>query len=87
MVSLHGTLPAHEQKKAFRLTVPGQWKIVLATNIAETSITVPDVTHVIDAGFVKEVRFDPVCNLSALQEVWTPCAMLLCIMFATVYCM
>ena len=69
---LHGLQPANEQKKAFRVTSVGQWKIVLATNIAETSITVPDITHVIDSGFVKEVRFDPTCNLSALQEV-CPC--------------
>jgi HrpA-like RNA helicase len=36
---------------------------------AETSITVDDVTHVIDTGFVKEVRFDPASGISSLQEV------------------
>lgn len=37
---------------------------------AETSITVDDVTHVIDSGFVKEQRFHPVSGLSVLEEVY-----------------
>ncbi len=37
---------------------------------AETSITVDDVTHVIDTGFVKEARFDPASGISSLQEVF-----------------
>ena len=37
---------------------------------AETSITVDDVTHVVDSGYVKEVRFDPASGVSALQEVF-----------------
>eukprot|EP01034_Spumella_vulgaris_P021324 gene21324-27354_t len=67
---LHGSMPPEQQRKVFKTTLPGQWKIVLATNIAETSITVDDVTHVVDSGFVKEMRYDPVSNLSSLQEVF-----------------
>jgi hypothetical protein len=37
---------------------------------AETSITVDDVTHVVDSGFVKEVRYDPASGVSSLQEVF-----------------
>lgn len=37
--------------------------------VAETSVTIDDVTHVIDSGFMKEVRFDPSSGISALQEV------------------
>jgi len=39
-------------------------------NTAETSITVSDVTHVVDAGYVKEMRFDPAGGISSLQEVF-----------------
>lgn len=37
---------------------------------AETSVTVEDVTHVVDSGYVKEVRFDPASGISSLQEVF-----------------
>ena len=43
--------------------------MVLATNIAETSITIDDVTHVIDSGLVKEMQYEPAGNLSTLREV------------------
>ena len=45
-------------------------KLVLATNVAETSITIPDVTVVIDCGRMKEVRYDPQTRMSALVECW-----------------
>lgn len=50
---LHSSLPNEVQKRVFRKTKPGEWKIVLSTNIAETSVTVEDVTHVVDCGTVK----------------------------------
>jgi ATP-dependent RNA helicase DHX57 len=49
---------------------PGVCKIVVATNIAETSITVSDVTHVIDAGREKQMAFDPHTHMTSLREVW-----------------
>ena len=45
-------------------------KVVLATNVAETSLTVPDVAHVVDCGLVKEMRFRPESGLSTLETVW-----------------
>jgi HrpA-like RNA helicase len=71
---LHGTMAPEHQRKVFIRPRPGQWKIVLSTNIAETSITVEDVTHVIDSGLVREMRYDPTTNMSALQEVGISCA-------------
>ena len=50
---LHGSLQPEVQRRIFKKTKPGEWKIVLSTNIAETSVTVEDVTHVIDCGMVK----------------------------------
>jgi ATP-dependent RNA helicase DHX29 len=65
---LHGSLTPEAQKRVFRTCAPGQWRIVLATNIAETSITVPDVTHVIDAGLVKEMRYEASTKIASLKE-------------------
>jgi HrpA-like RNA helicase len=67
--TLHGSLPSEYQKRVFRPTRPGEWKIILSTNIAETSVTVDDVTHVVDCGLHKEMRFDATANVSSLQEV------------------
>ena len=43
-------------------------KIVVATNVAETSVTIPDITCVIDTGRVKERRWDPKRGLASLEE-------------------
>jgi len=53
---LHSTLATEEQERAFLVPPPGIGKIVLATNIAETGVTIPDVTCVIDTGKHKEMR-------------------------------
>lgn len=53
---LHSTIAMEEQEQAFLVPPKGIRKIVLATNIAETGITIPDVTCVIDTGKHKEMR-------------------------------
>ena len=53
---LHSTIATEEQERAFLVPPTGIRKIVLATNIAETGITIPDVTCVVDAGKHKEMR-------------------------------
>ena len=53
---LHSTIAMEEQEQAFLAPPQGTRKIVLATNIAETGITIPDVTCVIDTGRHKEMR-------------------------------
>ena len=54
---LHSTIASEDQEAAFLVPPPGTRKIVLATNIAETGITIPDVTCVIDTGKHREMRF------------------------------
>ena len=68
--ALHSTIATEEQERAFIVPAPGYRKIVLATNIAETGITIPDVTCVIDTGKHKEMRFDERRQLSRLIEVF-----------------
>ena len=50
VLPLHGAIESQRQKAVFRLAAPGQRKIILSTNIAETSVTISAVVYVIDAG-------------------------------------
>ena len=56
-MALHSVLSSSDQSLAFRVPPLGVRKIVIATNIAETGITIPDVVFVIDTGKVKETRY------------------------------
>lgn len=58
VLCLHSRLQDSEQRKIFSKPPPGIRKIILATNIAETSVTVDDVVYVVDTGIHKEERFD-----------------------------
>ena len=53
VLPLHGSLPPQQQRKAFDRPPDGVRKIVVSTNVAETSVTIADVVHVIDAGLAK----------------------------------
>ncbi|KAF9015717.1 P-loop containing nucleoside triphosphate hydrolase protein [Cyathus striatus] len=66
---LHANLTSEEQMRVFRTTE--RWKVVVATNIAETSITIDDITHVVDTGRVKETQYDASAGLTRLMETWT----------------
>jgi ATP-dependent RNA helicase DHX57 len=59
LLPLHGSLSNSEQRKVFDLPPPGVFKIVVATNVAEASITIPDITVVIDSCLVKEMLITP----------------------------
>jgi ATP-dependent helicase HrpB len=65
VVALYGALDADAQDAALRPT--GERRVVLATNLAETTLTVPDVTAVIDTGLQKVARFDPDRGIDALE--------------------
>jgi ATP-dependent RNA helicase DHX29 len=67
---LHSSIATEDQEAAFLVPPPGIRKIVLATNIAETGITIPDVTCVIDTGKHREMRFDEKKQLSRLIDTF-----------------
>ncbi|KAJ5713665.1 uncharacterized protein N7483_010846 [Penicillium malachiteum] len=67
---LHASLLPAEQRRVFQSPPHGKRKIIAATNVAETSITIEDVVAVIDTGRVKETSYDPKDNMVRLQEVW-----------------
>lgn len=63
---IYGSLPPQEQLKVFRPGGRGTRKIVVATNIAETSITIEGIAYVIDSCFVKMKWYNPDSNVDAL---------------------
>ena len=66
--ALHSSFSSEDQQAAFEVPPTGVRKIVLATNIAETGITIPDVTCVIDTGKHREMRFDERRQMSRLIQ-------------------
>ncbi|OAP17517.1 NIH [Arabidopsis thaliana] len=70
ILCLHSRVPAEEQKKVFNRPPRGCRKIVLATNIAESAVTIDDVVYVIDSGRMKEKSYDPYNDVSTLQSSW-----------------
>ena len=69
ILPLHGALPPDDQRRVFQRPPPGKVKVVLSTNVAETSITIDDVVCVIDTGRVKEERYDAERLMSSLDDV------------------
>lgn len=70
ILPLYSSLPQNQQTKVF-VTPPSKiTKIIVSTNVAETSLTIPDVKHVIDTGIVKETRYKPSSSMSELATVW-----------------
>ncbi|KAF4509650.1 hypothetical protein G6O67_003798 [Ophiocordyceps sinensis] len=70
VLALHASLETREQKRVFASPPPGKRKVVVATNVAETSITIDDIVVVIDSGKVKETSFDAQSNMRKLEETW-----------------
>ena len=64
---VHGSMSPDDQRKIFE-SVRGR-KVAVATNIAETGITVEGVVHVIDSGLIKESNFDPRTGIGTLKVV------------------
>jgi ATP-dependent helicase HrpB len=69
LLPLYGELPAKDQDAALRPDPQGRRKVVIATNIAETSLTIDGVRIVVDAGLERRQRFDPATGMSRLEMV------------------
>ncbi|MBW8875685.1 MAG: ATP-dependent helicase HrpB [Acidobacteria bacterium] len=68
VLPLYGDLPAERQDEVLRpLSGRTRRKVVLATNVAETSLTIDGVTAVVDSGQVRRLRFDPATGLDRLE--------------------
>ena len=69
IVPLHGELSLEEQHAALAPAARGTRRIVLATNVAESSLTLPGIRAVVDTGLAREPRFDPNSGFSRLETV------------------
>ncbi|KAF9515900.1 hypothetical protein BS47DRAFT_728514 [Hydnum rufescens UP504] len=66
ILPVYSALPSEMQSKIFDPAPPGSRKVVIATNIAETSITIDGIYYVIDPGFVKQNAYDPRLGMDSL---------------------
>ncbi|KAL7133628.1 hypothetical protein ABFS83_12G154800 [Erythranthe nasuta] len=70
LLPVHGSMPTINQREIFDRPPPNVRKIVLATNIAESSITIDDVVYVVDCGKAKETSYDALNKLACLLPSW-----------------
>ncbi|MDE5663307.1 MAG: ATP-dependent helicase HrpB [Muribaculaceae bacterium] len=69
ILPLYGMLPPEKQRKVLSPPLPGHRRVVLATPVAETSLTIEGVDCVVDSGLCRTLRFDPSSGLSRLVTV------------------
>jgi ATP-dependent RNA helicase HrpB len=69
LLPLYGDLPSRDQDAVLRPDARGRRKIIVATNIAETSLTIDGVRIVVDSGLERRNRFDPATGMSRLETV------------------
>ncbi len=69
VMPLYGDLSGAAQDAALEAATDGARRVVLATNIAETSLTIPGIRVVVDSGLVRRARFDPVTGMSRLETL------------------
>ena len=70
VLTLHGSMPTTEQRHIFRKPPLGKRKVVISTNVAESSITVDDVVYCLDLGKHKEKTYDPRSHIECLLPTW-----------------
>ncbi|KAJ7200850.1 P-loop containing nucleoside triphosphate hydrolase protein [Mycena pura] len=66
ILPIYSALPSEVQSRVFEPTPPGARKVVIATNVAETSLTTPGIYYVVDPGFVKQSAYDPRLGMDSL---------------------
>ncbi|KAJ7667480.1 P-loop containing nucleoside triphosphate hydrolase protein [Mycena polygramma] len=66
ILPIYSALPSEVQSRVFEPTPPGARKVVIATNVAETSLTIAGIYYVIDPGFVKQSAYDPRLGMDSL---------------------
>lgn len=69
VLALHGELPVEQQSRVLQPDPDGRRRVVLATNVAESSVTLPGVRVVIDSGLAREPRYDPNSGFARLDVV------------------
>lgn len=69
ILPVYANLPSDMQAKIFEPTPPGARKVILATNIAETSLTIDNIIYVIDPGFAKQNHFNSRTGMESLMVV------------------
>mmetsp|Transcript_56438 Transcript_56438/g.100398 ORF Transcript_56438/g.100398 Transcript_56438/m.100398 type:complete len:1593 (+) Transcript_56438:78-4856(+) len=70
VVKVHSSVPKDEQSQAFERPDYGMVKVILSTNIAESSVTIDDARIVVDTGLIREMTYDPKERLSSMSTVW-----------------
>ncbi|SPQ21198.1 081d11c4-b127-477f-9476-b2959c831a1d [Thermothielavioides terrestris] len=70
ILPLYSLLPTKEQMKVFEPPPEGSRLVILATNVAETSLTIPGIRYVFDCGRSKERKYDPVSGVQSFQIDW-----------------
>uniref|UniRef100_A0A7I4EI91 RNA helicase n=1 Tax=Physcomitrium patens TaxID=3218 RepID=A0A7I4EI91_PHYPA len=69
VVPIYAALPSEQQMRVFQPAPDGTRKVILATNIAETSLTIPGIRYVIDPGLVKARAYNPRTGVESLEVV------------------
>lgn len=70
VLPLYSQLPVAQQQRIFEEPPPGTRMCIVATNVAETSLTIPGIRYVVDCGKVKERVYDPTTGIQGFQVNW-----------------
>lgn len=72
ILPVYGALPSEMQTRIFDPAPAGKRKVVIATNIAETSLTIDGIFYVVDPGFVKQKIYNPKSGMDSLVSIYAP---------------